>query len=76
MSNYCGFWLSWTQVLLSRGVGMDFAVGSAANGEDILALYERLRSEKLVVSSEHEVLSELNQKFRDELAKFEEQLWI
>ncbi|CAD5234418.1 unnamed protein product [Bursaphelenchus xylophilus] len=42
----------------------------------VLSLYERLRSEKLMVSNEIEILRDMNKVFADNLAHLEEQIWI
>ncbi|CAD5229377.1 unnamed protein product [Bursaphelenchus okinawaensis] len=44
--------------------------------DEVIELYVRLRSEKLVVGNELDTLRDLNKAFRDNLLHLEEQIWI
>jgi quinolinate synthase len=62
-------------VCLIEGSIMD-ATSAPASSSDIMSLCERLRSERLLVASEHETLKHLNKSIERDLNSLCEKIWI
>jgi hypothetical protein len=55
---------------------MDISTNPSLSSDSVMTLCERLRSERLLIESEHQTLKDLNQTIERDLSTLAEKVWI